>query len=463
MSTRMEGSSRAPRAPSRVKLPPPIPSPSAGVRMPARRVGYSSPVLPVPFPVRPSVIVAVPLPRPSAGSGPFPSRNAQPGVKSYERSVEKRMKKKSLLFWLCTLSPGLCRAQAASGLQSSNLLNPNISAIGWFQGEAGNRFAHPGKAAPAPLRLQETELGFQSVVDPYAKADFFISVGGDGAVELEEGTINWFSLPGGLALKAGKFRADFGRFNRTHTPETAFADRPLAQERFFGEGLSGTGAALSWHVPNPWVLASLDLNAVNTPPAADAPAFGAARRRDLLYVGRLGAYCDLGEAAGLSLGFSGARGAAGYDTDPLSLPSSTSTALSSTLAGLDMTLRWKDPARAIYRSAFWQTEMIWSKREAPGYSSVGKDSSAGSFGLFSHLEYQFARRWRAGTRYDYTQLPADRSRHEAGGLAYVTFMPSEFSLLSLQGRRALRSDGTKESLGMLKATFNIGPHGAHPF
>ncbi|MEK7745591.1 MAG: hypothetical protein AAB576_02895 [Elusimicrobiota bacterium] len=371
------------------------------------------------------------------------------------------MKRNLVLFSLFALSPGLCPAQAPGGLQSSNALNPNVSVIGWFQGEAGNRFADPGTALPAPLRLNEAELGIQSVVDPYAKADFFISVDGEGAVELEEGYINWFSLPGGMAVKAGKFRADFGRFNRTHAPETAFADRPLVHERFFGEGLAGTGAALSWHVPNPWLLASLDVNAANTPAAAEAPAFDAARRRDLLYTARLGAYLDLSDAAGLSMGVSGARGAAGYDVDidPAAGTSSSSTsrALSSTLAGLDMTFRWKDPSRAIYRSALWQTEVLWSKRGAAG------DSSVGTFGLFSHMECQFARRWRAGARYDYTQLPADRSAHEAGGLAYLTFMPTEFSLVSLQGRRALRFDRTHENLGMLKVTFNIGPHGAHPY
>ena len=47
-------------------------------------------------------------------------------------------------------------------------------------------------------------------------------------------------------------------------------------------------------------------------------------------------------------------------------------------------------------------------------------------------------RWRAGVRYDYTQLPSDRSQYERAGLAYLTFLPSEFSLISLQGRQARR-------------------------
>ncbi|MBI3550048.1 MAG: hypothetical protein HY078_13505 [Elusimicrobia bacterium] len=344
--------------------------------------------------------------------------------------------------------------QAASGLQASNLLNPNVSVIGWFQGEAGRRHLDPGAELPPALDLKEAELGFQSIVDPYARADFFISVNREG-VDLEEGYLTWFHLPQDLAIKVGKFRADFGKFNRTHPPESAFADRPLVHERFFGdEGLSGAGADLSWQVPNPWVVVTLNGQALNTPTAADSPAFDRARRRDVLYVGHASAYYDLTDSVNATLGGSYAHGAAGQDFDAVSGSSRT---LTTQLGGVDLTFRWKNPRRAVYRSALWQTEAVWGKREAPGGSSVG------SVGMFSHLEYQFARRWRAGARYDYTQLPADRSRHEQAGLAYLTFSPSEFSLISLQGRQARRFDGIKETLGFLKVTFNIGPHGSHPF
>lgn len=341
---------------------------------------------------------------------------------------------------------------AGSALQASNLLNPNVSVIGWMQGEAGRRSPAAAVPAPSAFSLKEAEVAIQSVVDPYAKADFFVSVDGDGAVDLEEGYIDWFSLPGGLSLKAGKFLADFGKFNRTHSPETAFADRPLVHERFFGEeGLSGTGAALSWLAPTPFVL-KLDAQAVNSP--GSAPAFGAGRKKDLLYVGHAASYYDFTEAANAALGVSGAYGSAGLDFDPVT---GSSASLVSRMAGLDLTLRWKDPRRSIYRSAFWQTEVLWGRRGAVGASATGAK------GLFTHLEYQFARRWRAGARYDYTELPGDGSVHEAGALGYLTFMPSEFSLVSLQGRRERRSNGEKENLAWLKLTFNIGPHGAHPF
>lgn len=78
-------------------------------------------------------------------------------------------------------------APGASALKSSNLLNPNISVIGWLQGEAGRRRLDPGTEASPAAQLKEAELGFQSIVDPYARGDFFISVNGEGQVDLEEG------------------------------------------------------------------------------------------------------------------------------------------------------------------------------------------------------------------------------------------------------------------------------------
>lgn len=348
----------------------------------------------------------------------------------------------------------LCAEQQGGGspLQASNIGNPNISVIGWFQAEAGHRQKNPDEGVA--FSLKEAEIGFQSIVDPYTKADFFISVH-DSEIELEEGYLNWFTLPYGLALKIGKFRANFGRFNRTHPPETAFADRPLAHENYFGpEGLSGTGASLSWQIPNPLFLLNLDAEVFNTPESSDAPAFDKARKKDLTYVGRLSSFFDLTEAVNLTLGGNYANGAAGQELNSIT---NSSTTLRSQLYGLDATFRWKNPRRAIYRSVLWQTEIFSNRREVTSSSHVN------SFGMFSHLDYQFARRWRTGGRYDYSETPTDNTVKEKGGLVYLTFSPSEFSTISLQGKHSNLGSGVKENLGFLKVTFNIGPHGAHPF
>lgn len=345
--------------------------------------------------------------------------------------------------------------QTSGALQASNLLNPNISAIGWFQAEAGRRRPGPGDAdqRDESFQMKEAELAFQSVVDPWTRADFFVSVTPE-EVDLEEGYLTFFRLPAALGLKIGKFKTNFGRFNRTHTPETSFADRPLVQQNFFGdEGLNGPGASLSWQIPNPWLFLNLDAEVVSAPSAEENPSFTKAHSKDVLTVGRLSGYYDLSESWNVSVGGEGAYGPAGQSFDPLLGSSDT---LHTQLYGADVTFRWKNIRRSIYRSFVWTTEVLWSKHDTDA-------SSVKAHGLFSAMDYQFAQRWHSGVRYDFSQFPTDGSTHEQGGLVYTTYSPSEFSSISLQGRHVQRADGESENLGFLKFTFNIGPHGAHPF
>ena len=51
--------------------------------------------------------------------------------------------------------------------------------------------------------MHEAEATFQAVVDPYARADFFLSFSPEG-VEIEEGFLTFTTLPGGLLAKVGK-------------------------------------------------------------------------------------------------------------------------------------------------------------------------------------------------------------------------------------------------------------------
>ncbi|MFA5976285.1 MAG: hypothetical protein WC859_09015 [Elusimicrobiota bacterium] len=346
-------------------------------------------------------------------------------------------------------------AGTSGALLSSNILNPNLSVVGWFQSEAGHPH-DPGHDAEPALQLKETEIAFQAIVDPWARGDFFLSFDSDGNAELEEGYVTWFHLPAGLGLRGGKFRSYFGPFNRTHPHDTPFATRPLVERNYLGEdGLAGTGAGLSWLIPNPWVYLNADFEALRPPEVTDSPAFDRAQRRDLLYTARLNSYFDLTDAANVSYGGSYAYGPSGQQLDPVTLNSSNT--LHSQLYSVDVTFRWKNPARAIYRSLIWQTEALWNKHD--NSTSDTQDSR----GLMSWLQYQFAQRWAAGGRYDYSQFPTDSSLHEYGGLVFLTYSPTEFSHLSLQGSHVNRSDGLKEDLGLLRVTFNIGPHGAHAF
>src|SRR6058998_2321258 len=86
----------------------------------------------------------------------------------------------------------------------SKVFNPDIAVIGDFLGAAGHNTVQPDPFGlsdhPSPLQMHESEASFQAVVDPYARADFFISFGEEG-VGLEEGYLTLTSLPGGLLTK----------------------------------------------------------------------------------------------------------------------------------------------------------------------------------------------------------------------------------------------------------------------
>ena len=121
---------------------------------------------------------------------------------------------------------------------NSKVFNPDMAVIGDFLGAAGSNRVNP---APA-LQMHESEASFQAVVDPYARADFFMSFGEEGD-DLEEGYITFTSLPGGLLTKVGKMRAAFGKVNSLHNHVLPWADRPLVNTNLVGgeDGIATRG------------------------------------------------------------------------------------------------------------------------------------------------------------------------------------------------------------------------------
>lgn len=341
-------------------------------------------------------------------------------------------------------------AQTGAPQQASNILNPNLSVVTNLLGSFGN-----DKTLNQNLfTFDEAEVGLQAVVDPYARADIFISFSSD-EVELEEGYFTWLTMPFGLQSRLGKFRSNWNSFNLIHPPETPFADIPLATQNFLGpEGLSAIGASLSWLVPIKLFYLKWTTEITNLP--EESPAFSeidtlgeliqSQRKQDLVYLSRVSGYFDLSESANLSWGLTYLGGA--HDQ---------SGQLWSHLGNFELVLRWKNPRRAIYSSLIWRNEIVMNNRElTPG-------SFLRSWGGFSHLDWQFSRRWHIGGRYDYSKFTDDNKNFEQGGLAYLTFSPSEFGVVSVQGRYVKRANKREDWAGFVKLTFNIGPHGAHQF
>ena len=137
----------------------------------------------------------------------------------------------------------VAQAPATAG---AKYFNPDMAVIGNFLGAAGHNEVNPSPA----FEMRESEVSLQAIVDPYARADFFIAFGEEG-VDLEEGFATLTSLPGALQVKAGKMRAAFGKVNTLHTHVLPWADRPLVINNLVGgeEGISDAGVSLSRLIP----------------------------------------------------------------------------------------------------------------------------------------------------------------------------------------------------------------------
>jgi len=334
--------------------------------------------------------------------------------------------------------------QASGG---SKIFNPDIAVIGNFIGATGSN-----QVAPAPsLQMQESEASFQAVVDPYARADFFLAFGEEG-VELEEGFITFTSLPGGLLTRVGKMRAAFGKVNGLHNHVLTWADRPLVTTNLVGgeDGISDAGISVAKLIPNPWLF----LEATGQIFRGDSAEtlFRATRRSDVSYVGHLRGYHDLSDSTNLDLGFSYA-----YGHNPAGLVDGVDVGRFTTnLFGVDATLRWRPLARAIYHSFVGRSEVVWSRRDQ-------FDGLQRSIGFYLSGDYQLGRRWFAGGRYDRSDRADQASIFDTGESAILTYWPSEFSQVRGQYRRTDYGDGPTANEFLFQFQFSIGAHGAHPF
>ena len=334
------------------------------------------------------------------------------------------------------------------------LVLPDISAVGSFAavvdsydvGSLSPREGPQGPAGKPTFLFQELELGLQGVIDPYFRADVFISFAPGGA-SVEEAYLTSLSLPGGLQLKAGQFYAPFGRVNLLHPHTWDFLDAPLARGRLLAtETLGGPGVDLLWLTPLPW-FAELQLAAQTTDPYAG----GEGR---LTGTTKLQQWFSLAEPLTLGIGLSAARRdeGAGAFRD---------------LANLDLVLKLRPLAgRAflafqgeIYTRKFRGDPPALIPPEA-AFQGDGRDGTGG----YAQLVWRQNTWLGYGLRYDRAPAAGDGTPGtEQRWSAVGNWYPSEFSRLALQVAHDRRPGGASGWESILHLEFVMGAHGAHPF
>lgn len=369
-------------------------------------------------------------------------------------------------------SPGAAApagAGAVSGMAPAfQSMNPDIALVADVALARFSRDTNLQSGAHDPTKtgfnLQQLELVIQKAVDPYFRFDSFIVFSQFG-VEVEEAYATTLSLPGNLQVRAGQFLTRFGRINPTHPHSWDFVDQPFAIGRIFGgEGNRGLGAEVSYLMPLPWYV---EVVASMTDPAGEATArsfygardLGIRSPFDLQGTLAIKQFFPLSEDWSLLWGVSAAGG-----------PNPTGHGNRTEVYGTDLYLKYRPITTGGVTAISLQTEWFHRRRQVP--EDVLEDLNGYAQGV-----WRFALRWGTAVRYefgsrtwaaegrntaDYLDLYWTDHRHRAS--ANLTFWPTEFSRLRLQGSADVPRWESQPTWALFVAMeIVIGAHGAHHF
>ena len=318
-----------------------------------------------------------------------------------------------------------------------SIMNPNISVIGNFY--YYNTDLPVSAIAPNTMSLGETEIGFETAVDPYADAKFFITLPLGGVPGVEEGYLTINSLPWGFQGKIGKFRSNFGKVNTSHPHARRYADNPFVITNYFGDSLNENGVSLSKLIDDPWnVYSEVKLEFTN---GDNAISFGSLTpRHAMMSLANWSNFFELSDNSGLIIGLSDAYGM-----------NNASGSYSTNLIGANIQYKYKPDNMQQY--------II----EAEGLSS-SRNSVAGAMntgGYYAYTGYMPNRYWEYGVRYDSTQAPTSTVWQQSIS-PIITYRASEFAFYRVQ-YNAITSGGVSNNEIYVQANFTIGAHGAHVY
>jgi hypothetical protein len=328
-------------------------------------------------------------------------------------------------------------------------LNPEISVTGDVVGSYAAAAGEDDNASATP---REFEFSFQAALDPYTHTKIFVTheqdfeiagfpeeegeeETGNGNVEIEEGYMYWVGLPASLGLKLGRFRQEFGLYNRWHTHALMEVERPLAAQIFLGEdGLIQSGGSITLPTlgfgPATQTL-TLELTRANNEALFDGG-------NQIGYLANLQSFLDLSASSYLQFGLTGVYGE--NDDD----------ALISRLLGVDISYRWRPPGRGLYRDLTLKAEWYFAGKD------VGPARLRGDGG-YAQLNYRLGRSWILGARADYLD-PFEDAPEILQLVPSVTWWQSEWVRIRLQYNLLKPQGGDSNHTILLQTVWAVGPH-----
>jgi len=330
------------------------------------------------------------------------------------------------------------RPQFRGGQRQMSMLNPEISVTGDFLG-AWHRGASGDLRSEQGFFLRAVELNIVAPLDPFTRGRFFLEVDGDGTFIVDEAYMEWLGLPGGLTMKTGIFRAQFGQLNRWHEHALPQIDRPLVLDHYFGEDpLGGPGVGGNWMFLSP--LAHVHEFTLEYFSQGEGTSFVGEPGRHGVTGARLLNYYDLSMSTYVEMGVSAADGRIGPDG-----------AFRNTLTAMDLNFKWAPPGRAGYRTVEARAELFSGRRDSP-------TGLLRSLGGYAYMQGKLGARWWVGVRADHVQDPVAPDDKTWATALDFTFWQSEFVFYRLQVANIGRNFDTDYHRLMLQACWSMGPH-----
>lgn len=332
---------------------------------------------------------------------------------------------------------------------NAGVINPDISAIGQVYGtytndslvESHDKFG---------LSLGETEINLDAALNPYFKGHFTFAIDGEGGIEVEEGYATMIKgLPLNLALKAGKYRLNFGKLNQVHPHAYPFLRPPRvlapdAAKLLPGEeGFNDLAVQVSSLIPvfGSWAITPsvdfLEGGSFHPEETAIAQAW-------LAHVSNTFSI----DPAAFDIGGSITQGIN-------NVAENTKT----TVVGLDV--KAKVIGSPVYSLTFGSEYLYKFSENA---DTAGVKSRDDRYGFYAYVNNQIFTRYNVGFLYEQYQNPdvlsvVDRSVKPFVGFAVL----EESTLLRVSYEYFLAGNAQKTSGIEVQFLFSMGPHKAHQF
>ena len=346
-------------------------------------------------------------------------------------------------FILCSLLYFCCISAVHAGV-----INPDISVIGQL---IANRTddANSVDKNKNTLNLGETEIQFDSYLNPYARGTFVFTVeNATSSVTIEEAYINIFKgLPDGFAVKAGKYRVGFGKLNPTHPHDysSITAPRVMAAMLPGEDGYNEIGAQASYMLPTSGSWASIVSADIINGSSWHSDESGSAAG----WVGRWSNSFLINDTP-LDLGLSATQGTNNVQWDK-----------KTEVYGFDV--KTKIPFNSITRLTL-QGEYFYNDSDVIVSTATGSFDRTGRKGFYAFCDLKFAQRWNAGVIYDQYNPSDNSSLTDSAIKGFLGFsFLEESTLLRLAYEQYMPQGSPVVNTVMLQLLFSMGPHKAHQF